>query len=484
MLGALAVASFLCCLLTTARAPIFAFYELPARAWEFAAGGLLAFAPASSAPTVRRVATALGYAGIALILGSAWLIRGGAGFPGSTALLPVGGTLATLFAGVHAPRRGISAALGAAPLQFLGARSYAWYLWHWPFIVFAGVLFVDIPVAGKLAAALASLLIAAVSYRLVERPIRESPYLGLRWQRSLGAAAAVLALTLSVSWALANYGRAQLRLDRTLQAIAAASADIGDIPERCWSEGGSFEAKLCSFGDASASTTIVLFGDSHAMQWVSALRAAAGVEGWRLVTLVRPGCAASDINPHELPRDADRCKDWRAEAIERIRTLHPSAVVLASYSGAMIRGDFVTPTLMPAEEVRGGTRRTLERLSSLGVPLVVMRDTPLPPFNIPSCEAQRAMNGRRCEFEASVALNQPAFIAEREAAEGLSDVYLLDMDDMICPDSLCPARINDLIVYRDADHLTGRFVTSLAPVLGARLAAILQSAERARLARR
>jgi hypothetical protein len=50
------------------------------------------------------------------------------------------------------------------------------------------------------------------------------------------------------------------------------------------------------------------------------------------------------------------------------------------------------------------------------------------------------------------------------------------MDDLICPDRLCPARVNDLIVYRDADHLTGRFAESLAPAVRSRLAAILERA--------
>jgi peptidoglycan/LPS O-acetylase OafA/YrhL len=476
MLGTVAAVSFLCCLITTSRAPTFAFYELPARGWEFAAGGLLAFVPASNTSTARRTAEALGYAGVALILGSALLFKGGAGFPGALALLPVAGTLATLYAGANAPRRGIGALLGAAPMQFLGARSYAWYLWHWPFIVFAGVVFVDVTVGGRLGAAIASLVVAGVTYRLVEHPVRESPYLSLRWQRSLGAAIAVLVLTLGASWALAIHGRQQLAVDGKLRLIATASTDIGDIPGQCYSEGRFFDAKLCTFGDASASRTIVLFGDSHAMQWVNPLRTAAMLAGWRLLTLVRPGCAASDINPHNLSRDADHCKDWRAQAIERIQAVHPTAVVLASYNGAMIRGDFITPTLMSAEEVRSGTRRTLERLSGLGVPLVVMRDTPLPPFNIPSCEIQRLFNGRRCEFDASVAVNSPAFAAEHAAADGMTQVYFLDMDDLICPDSLCPARENDLIIYRDEDHLTGRFAESLAPAVRSRLAAILDSA--------
>jgi peptidoglycan/LPS O-acetylase OafA/YrhL len=127
-LAAIAALSFTCSVYTSEAAPTFAFYELPSRAWEFAAGGLLALLPVSGNLGRRNGAMAGGFLGIAMIAGTALLLKGGAGFPGWVALLPVAGTLATLHAGAAGPQRGISAILSAAPLQFLGARSYSWYL--------------------------------------------------------------------------------------------------------------------------------------------------------------------------------------------------------------------------------------------------------------------------------------------------------------------------------------------------------------------
>ena len=75
VLGALAAVSFACAVLSANIVPTFAFYELPARAWEFAAGGLLAILPMSKTSTPGRAVMA-GIAGIGLILGTAAALHG------------------------------------------------------------------------------------------------------------------------------------------------------------------------------------------------------------------------------------------------------------------------------------------------------------------------------------------------------------------------------------------------------------------------
>jgi peptidoglycan/LPS O-acetylase OafA/YrhL len=477
MLAAISALSLVLSIRLTRLAPTVAFYELPARAWEFAAGGLLALVPISRAAISDRVAVACGIAGTVMILGSAVLINGGSGFPGWIALFPVIGTLATLFAGAKAPRRGVSAALSVAPLQFVGARSYAWYLWHWPFVVFAGILFPGIAAGGKVGAAIAALVVAALTFRFVERPIRENQYLITRSGLSLGGAAAATLVTIAASWSLMVFARQQLALDKRFEAIGAATTDFGNLPQACFSEGRSFEAKVCEFGASNAAQTLVLFGDSHAMQWVNPMRTATDQEAWRLITIVRPGCAASDINPHHS--DANRCKEWRTQAIDKIIALRPSAVVMSSYNGAAVEGDSSARTLMSIEEIRSGTRWTLQKLAAAGITVVVLRDTPLPPFDVPACVARRMVGklraGESCDFDATVALNAAAFSAEQAAAAGLMNIYFLDLDDIICPGRLCPATQREIIVYRDDSHLTGTFAEAGAPTGRARRVQLLRS---------
>ena len=53
-------------------------------------------------------------------------------------------------------------------------------------------------------------------------------------------------------------------------------------------------------------------------------------------------------------------------------------------------------------------------------------------------------------------------------------LHLLDFDDAFCDDSgACPPIIGNVIVYRDAHHLTATYAESLGPALRRRLAATL-----------
>ena len=54
-------------------------------------------------------------------------------FPGYAALLPTGGAALVIAAGVRRQNR----ILSIAPLRYVGDRSYAFCLWHWPVLLIA-----------------------------------------------------------------------------------------------------------------------------------------------------------------------------------------------------------------------------------------------------------------------------------------------------------------------------------------------------------
>ncbi len=462
ILGTVTLASFALCVLMTTRQPTFAFYELPARAWEFGVGGLLALAP----PPARRVHTAawalVGWAGLLCVLACGWLIPAGAGFPGWRAALPVAGTLAALAAGAQLPGRGVARLLNRAPLQYLGSRSYSWYLWHWPFVFFAAALVPGIGVSGKVVAATAALGAADLSFRALEHPVRASRFLRPRPVLSLGLAVLITLLTVGITFAGIHSGNARAAAPQ-FAAVNAAVDDIASIDRaRCVTPyGADSQVTRCEFGNPSSKVTVALFGDSHAIQWFNAVQALALTNQWRLVTFLKSGCAAHDAAPL---LGGSGCREWRNQALREIVALHPDAVFIASYTSAYGLGQAHPEADL--ERLRAGWRRSLQVLAEAGLTVIQFRDTPLPPFDVPTCLARALshewMRGRSCDLTESTALEPRTFQAEQDAAQGFPGVHFVDFTDRMCRGGLCPAVIDGTIVYRDASHVTGAFAASLA----------------------
>jgi peptidoglycan/LPS O-acetylase OafA/YrhL len=463
ILGTLTLASFGLCVWMTLRQPTFAFYELPARAWEFGVGGLLALAALRAAPW-----TIIGWAGLLCVLACGWLVPAGPGFPGWRAGLPVAGTLAALAAGAQLPGRGATRLLNLPPLQYLGSRSYSWYLWHWPFVFFAAALVPGIGVGGKVVAAILALGAAELTFRALERPVRASGYLRPRPWLSLALATAITLCTVGITFLGIHAGNAQAGAPQ-FAAVNAAVDDIAAINRASCvtAYGADSHVTRCEFGPADAKVTVALFGDSHAIQWFNALQGLASANQWRLVTFLKSGCAAHDAAPL---LGGSGCRPWRNQALREIVALHPDAVFVASYTSAYGLGQAHPESDL--ERLRAGWRRSLEVLSAAHLTVIQFRDTPLPPFDVPTCLARALshawMRGRSCDLSESAALEPRTFQAEQAAAQGLPGVHFLDLTDRLCRDGICPAVSQGMIVYRDASHVSGTFAASLAGDIASR----------------
>jgi peptidoglycan/LPS O-acetylase OafA/YrhL len=464
LLSIVTVISLAASIRLTNTAPAFAFYGLPTRAWEFGIGGLAILVTRGSLKGSSITLTALGWLGLLSVLASFHFISARQGVPGWVAVIPVLGTTVTLIAGAELPHVGVGRLLDSRPLQFLGTMSYSWYLWHWPFLVFAAVLYPSISRDGKIVAALAALLVASVAHYAVENPLRFQPRLVRSPILSLGLGGVLMALTLGAAFISLRFA-ARLATAPAMHPIAAAVNDIADMErERCVSLGQATDVKTCSFGAAASPTTIVLFGDSHAIQWFNPMRVMAERHGWKLLTVFKSGCPATDVAVN------NGCTRWRADAITRIQSLTPTLVVVANATGYLGRKG----APFPLDEWKRATRRTLSALSANGTKVVAIRDTPLPAFDVPTCLARSARHiwysAARCQITRSSAITPSVFEAEKSAVQGLPGVRFIDLTDLICDRDECPAIRDGVIVYRDDNHLTGAFAQSLLPALEARLA--------------
>ena len=192
---ALWVLSVVACVWLTNTQPAWAFYSLPTRAWELLTGALLAVSIASLQRIRSALVVPLGVVGLAMIFVAAVRYDAATTFPGIAVSVPVFGTALVIAAGSALSGSGLQrTVLGWQPLVWIGQRSYAIYLWHWPALVLIGTRWGPLSTAQRVGVLIGSVIVSAVSFRLVEDPVRHSRWLAALPRRSLLMGATLLAV--------------------------------------------------------------------------------------------------------------------------------------------------------------------------------------------------------------------------------------------------------------------------------------------------
>lgn len=463
-MGVVLLASLLACIALTRTAPLLAFYMMPLRAWQFAAGALvwLVFArtpPAS--PRLTRTAPGLGLLGLALIVACGLLLDAQRAYPGAWALLPTMGAVLVVLAGsLPGGQRGAGALLSLPPLQWLGRISYSWYLWHWP-VLLLGVAYTGSQAPEYRALLVAvSLALAAASHALVEAPLR-------RWRQWLAFPRIALLVSLAGMAAMAALATHWTRQASdalqtpALQRYAAARTDAPAIYAMgCDDWYRSATVRICSFGSEQAPRTAVLMGDSHVGQWFPAVHRALDDAGWRLLVITKSACPMVDapIFYARIGREYTECAQWRDAALQKIQTLKPDLFIFGS-----------APAAFTPQQWTEGTARVLARLSPAATRIVLLADTPALPFDGPQCLMQQALrpawlaDARRCTSARGNADADAIRRSLQATASRFANVEFVDLGPHVCPDGLCRAELDGRVTYRDNQHLSGSFAESLAP---------------------
>ncbi len=478
----------------------FAFYSSITRAWEFAAGALLALLLARIPIPSVAASRAIGLGGALLIALSALVIHESQPFPGLVALLPVSGTVLVILAGSHRTV-GVTSALSARPMVVIGDLSYSWYLWHWPVIVFTALLYPHRPDL-LVAAAIASAVPAALSYRFVEQPLR-------RYRpRSRPRAAALITTTVAIpmllclgllagangGWGLQSPGGAP-----TVGSVVAdprpdpgtgtpdAQADDGGTAaiedgEVAGGEGGSLRSQhavvragcvnsdldpeACRFGPADASGTILLAGDSQAYALADGVIDAGQRLGLATVATSHTGCpflARESSGVHNYP-----CRTWQQSVVAYALREQPAVVVIANRSGGYVRpangwrtvarddGSRADSTDEAAALYAKGLEPVVRELADAGIPVVIIAAVPeMDGFTDPTSLLSEAFGPRAFEIPRSdaEAYRDPAWQVEQALAEDYPGVTVYDPIPDLCPGETCSTEREGQPVYQDETHL-------------------------------
>ena len=496
MLGLLFVVSLAWSILATASSPASAFFITPTRVWEFGAGGLLALMAASRASPALRAAVS--WLGIAMILAAAFLYTEGTPFPGAAAMLPIGGTVLVIWAGAPKVRWSPLGWMRVRPVQWVGDVSYSIYLWHWPLLILTPFL-LDRALTNEVKVVLIALtlVLAALSKRFVEDPVRTGTFLSRERPRktALVMVAATLPVLLGVTIALNGLQDQQksdqLAAERLLasnpRCLGAAARDPENQPcvnpelkdvvvpspssvrfeEVATGENRNKDlcldglqeqdgVSVCALGvePSKAKRQAALIGDSHAAQWRPAFSMLGREKDWYIASMTESGCDFTLVSQMRTPQDRESCAQWKRD-IPKWLAAHPK--VSTVFFSQVARGQ--------DNEIES-YKKAWQALPASVKQIVIIRDNPKTSETGLDCIERAISDGRQagpaCANRRSEVLREDAAaIAATEL--GGPRFRVVDLTNLYCDKRLCYPVIGGVLVYADGNHQSPQWNQTLAP---------------------
>jgi peptidoglycan/LPS O-acetylase OafA/YrhL len=459
---AILFASFLVNLVTIQDDQAAAFYSPLSRLWELAAGGLLAqFEPIFNRARLqvgRDAANAsssksyLPIVGLLLILSAAVLYNSSSNFPGYLASVPVLGAMLIIAGGAGSWLN--RAFLAFRPMVYVGKLSYSLYLWHWPVLVLATLLYPDQHVGYLKGASLAlSGMLAWGTYYCCERPIRIIPVnADNAWKFLLigiGSSGTVAAFAILVSSGM---------LVRTTDSKFIAK-DHRPAKYGCFANGRiGYKPDMAVFASCEVirfpgRPVIFLVGDSHAYALYQGLRPYLDARQINLVEYSVVYCM-----PLSASNTAPVCGGYYRYILDKIERDKPDLVILSAHhliwSRTVVAGE--------APQYDQLVSRQMTEFSHAGVPQVlIVGQVPIWSRPLP-----RVLNEEYLRF-GQVAPTRMFTGLERESiqiddsmklASAEVGIPYYSLKDKLCNAQGCLTRVGDdlpedLIVY-DESHLT------------------------------
>lgn len=465
LLLALALASVVLNLYLLYTHPTGSYYLPVSRLWELLLGGLLAHLSAYGTRPERRFPNVQSIAGIALLAGAFLLIDHERTPPiwWGFAALPAFGALLVISAGQGAWLN--SRVLSHRALAWIGLISYPLYLWHWPLLTFARMVESrkpDVPI--RLAAVAVAVVLAWLTYQLIEQPLR-----GARRRTSVtvGLCAAMLVVG---SAGYLVYAQRGFSSRPTIQGYSWNGAVTEQFAGPKWAYTTNAQCQnRFPFADAISdgwwfcmlskdqSPTLAILGNSYANQLYPGLASHPALSGQTLLSIgaCQPVIEREDDLEGEpgnpcTGRSLVHQRRFIDDLITRTPTikfiiidgLDPEphagyitqlAARIAFFEKAGAKVVVFTPHLRPDFDIRGCFSRPLRQVSR-------------------GCEVEaaerRLATVRFQPLVSSIAISNPA-------------VSFFDPNDLFCDDDRCRFVVDGLPLYRDEHHHLSEYASRI-----------------------
>lgn len=436
-------------------------------------------------------ASILSIIGASLIIISIFTLNKTVPFPGVFALLPVLGAAFLISAGQDAWFNRLF--LSNRQAVYIGKISYPWYLWHWPLLSFPLVMTGVRPNNGVvLGLVFSSFLLAAITYKFVEKPIRYG-----KSYRPIKTISLVFLMFIVGFSGYNVYSRHGLEFRTKMILKNNSNLHFREIPpsffylNNCLTRFPHFQG-ACTLSKNDAPTVAVI-GDSHSgdvfygLTMLTKHDKAINVINLRKnssVFLKGVGTFGGHDTPYRAHQNIQETATITEEAMHIVARSKSIRTVIVDLHGF---GYFHPPYdkkirllnhpgLTNNYEIwKAGLNKTISYLLSHDKKVIVILDWPRLPFNPQKCLSYRTSNNssktQNCGFPRKLEESNSTFF-HRLAHQVLNkypSVYVFDSPKYFCDRKLCYAKKNGVILYGDHEHLSLKgsiyFAKYLLPVI-------------------
>jgi peptidoglycan/LPS O-acetylase OafA/YrhL len=480
LLALIGLASLLANMAWVGGAPSGTFYLLPTRFWQLLMGTLIAYGQHQSLRIgSTKIQNVVSVIGVSLLLLAMFGFTNEMAYPSWRALLPTLGASLVIIAGHECwmNRRVFS----STSMVALGLISYPLYLWHWPLLAYARLLQAGEPTALiRLGAVSTAIMLAWLTYRFIERPIRFGQYRASPTIiRNLLLAMLVIGGVGGITWHVKGFAQ-QRPFNAAMMEDTEKLDDFRAQQLRC-AYPFSSDLNWC-LQSRKDSPSIAIFGDSHADHLF------AGVVGdskrsWLLIG--QSSCPPAEGLAIRYMEKHDECIDKNEQILETLENSpNIKTVVLAARGMAYMAEAPLMPNakkrdnpanwhsesryadeagLNKTDLLFNGLERSMTRLQKAGKQVVLFMDVPELDFLALRC-APRPVSWLAPKREVACSMPKEATMrysaAYREGMLALAkrhpNVRLYDPAAQLCDSARCYAGNETMLFYRDNNHLSQR----------------------------
>jgi hypothetical protein len=260
-------------------------------------------------------------------------------------------------------------------------------------------------------------------------------------------------------------------LPKTLTAslIKARTDKSPWLDQICSVDFPSTDTPVCEGGDLTSKRIVVLYGDSHASMWMSALDVIGKKQNFKVRLIAKLACplVKAPIWSYQLNKPFNECNEWQAKVLPQIAELKPEMIIVTDqWKPAVINGkqsDFDTPFFWERE-----FPIAMAEIATLSKKVFVIGNNPSLTQDPVSCISRPRANMALCSAGRTQADNARYNKIEAAAARKVGATYI-DTVRWACTATLCPVVIKNKIAYFDQWHFSESYVKYLLPALEAKL---------------